>query len=359
MASDAEEAFHKYLEESDDRIFKDGSYVKLYAGRLKLNEIDDVNIRTFLASIKRTMNVWLAERRFVEHHLDDLPFHFDYIESEFPNALAFRDDSHAFIGITIPLIDKMMETCKAVSQSARIRELLGLRSNIGDRVFEPFLFANLLNLVVTHEFTHHVHGHVARALKEKKFFSEFDANKTSGDMLRQAEEADADGYGTYHVLANSLDGDRRFNAVETLELSGRSAEEIDRVVLLCFVIVSCAYFSTNGLVNVKKDDPWRGTHPPEAARLDYLMRHTGLWCQANRPNLVDLISERTFTEIMEIVSTETWGVISEVRWKEQAEWLASTDGQQYRKELSRLIDQLKDRLGNGNDSANSAAAAQS
>jgi hypothetical protein len=39
-------------------------------------------------------------------------FHFDYIKSDFQNALAFRYRDHSFIGMTIPLLLQFDATCK-------------------------------------------------------------------------------------------------------------------------------------------------------------------------------------------------------------------------------------------------------
>ncbi len=282
---------------------------------------------------------------------DDLAFHFDFIDSGFGAALAFRDDSYAFIGISIPLMDQIQRTCKALSESAAIREILQVGDGLEEKL-EVVLFWNLMNLVLTHEYTHHIHGHVKRALGKSKFFSEFDKNAADSDMMfRQAEEVDADGFGTYQVLANALDTGLRDTNAKYLELDGLAPEEIDRPFLLCHVVVACAQFSINGLTDVRTENPRQKEHPIQACRLDFLMGHTKLWCERNRPNLVDVISQETLSKVMETVSSEMWGIISHVLWQAQGRFLATDDGQKYRAELIVLLDKLKEDLGEERASA--------
>jgi hypothetical protein len=103
MPSAAEEAFHKCLQESGDGVTRENVFVRQYRGRQDLAEVTHADLRVFLSAIKTKMNSDLAERKRVPEHFDDLPFHFDYIESDFSIALAFRNDFYAFIGITVPL----------------------------------------------------------------------------------------------------------------------------------------------------------------------------------------------------------------------------------------------------------------
>jgi hypothetical protein len=183
MPSAAEEAFHKCLEECDGVVL-DHMFVRFYRGRQDLADVEPADWKSLLATIKTAMNIGLANRKRVPEHFDDLPFHFDYIDSESSNALAFRDESYAFIGITIPFVKEMLETGTDLSGSLRIRQVLDLGEGIEDQL-RTVLFQNLLNLIVTHEFTHHVHRHVIRQQGGSKFFSEFDSIEGKGRMERQ------------------------------------------------------------------------------------------------------------------------------------------------------------------------------
>jgi hypothetical protein len=194
----------------------------------------------------------LAQRKRVLEHIDDLPFYLDYIDSDFSNAVAFRDDSYAFIGITVPLVCELLEICARLSESAPIRRILSIENT--DEVREGLsavLFQHLLSLVLTHEFTHHVHGHVLNQ-SESNFFSEFTAISGNNNIERQAEEADADGYAAYHVLANFIEGETRKNISAALKLANREPDVVDQVLFSCFVIVAGAFYSVGGRLILQK-----------------------------------------------------------------------------------------------------------
>jgi hypothetical protein len=142
----------------------------------------------------------------------------------------------------------------------------------------------------------------------------------------RGDEADADGYAVYHVLANTIGGPLRENAVTALNLHEKSAEVIDQTLLLCFVVVACAHFSSRSLIDIASVDISTQAHPLQAARLDYLMRHALLWCEPNRPLLVDRITQETFSRVMEVVADEMWGIESHRPWAEQVSFLRSDDG---------------------------------
>jgi hypothetical protein len=46
-----------------------------------------------------------AEDRTVPQHVDRDPFHFDYVDSDDPNALAFCCDDYLFIGVRTALLN--------------------------------------------------------------------------------------------------------------------------------------------------------------------------------------------------------------------------------------------------------------
>jgi hypothetical protein len=339
MPSAPEDAFHNCLQRCDDGVVRDGMFVRSYRGRQELAELE---LMSLLATIKTTMNVALAGRKRLAEHFDDLPFHFDYIESDLSNALAFRDDSYAFIGVTIPLVTQMLETSAVLSQSARVRQVLGLgdTSAIKDGL-SAVLFQSLLSFIVTHEFTHHVHGHIIRKPDTSKFFSEFDSADGNGTLQRQADEADADGYAAYHVLANFIDSPLRENIASALELRGKPTEVIDQTAFLSFVVVACAHLSSRKLIDLEREDILNLSHPPQAARLDYLMRHALLWCEANRPLLVGWMTQERFRQVMEVIAEELWGIESRRPWATQTAFLSSDNGKEYLRQISSLIDAQK------------------
>jgi hypothetical protein len=342
MALGPAEAFDNYVRENSEFVTRDGLRMPVFRGRRNLAELQREDHRSLLTKLRNGFNEGLAQRKRVPEHIDDLPFYLDYIDSDFSNAVAFRDDSYAFIGITVPLMYELLKICARLSESEPIRRILGLENT--DEVREGLnvvLFQHLLSLIVTHEFTHHVHGHVLKHQSESNFFSEFTPGNENSNIGRQAEEADADGYAAYHVLANFIDGDTRKDISAALKLDNGAPDVVDQVLISCFVIVAGAFLFSRRPVDLTKEDLLRLSHPPQAARLDYLMRHSVLWCKENRPTLVDWMTNERFQQIMRGVAEATWGMNGGLSWDAQTAFLRSEQGKRYFQELSKLIDAQK------------------
>jgi hypothetical protein len=167
------DAFHNYLEDNSPRVVSQGRYVPVYRGRLDLADVQQADLRSLLATIRTVMNDALASRKRVPDHIDDLPMYFDYIDSDFPNATAFRDDNqYALIGITLPMIYDLGDICVRLSQAESIAQILGTLATVQVRDgLHAVLFQHLLSFIVTHEFTHHVHGHVLAHRSQSMFLS--------------------------------------------------------------------------------------------------------------------------------------------------------------------------------------------
>jgi hypothetical protein len=76
----------------------------LYSRRANL---DGLKSRDALIAIREWFNEALAlEGRNITDHAPHPPFYFDYIDSDHSNALAFADNAHSFIGVTVPLINE-------------------------------------------------------------------------------------------------------------------------------------------------------------------------------------------------------------------------------------------------------------
>jgi hypothetical protein len=342
MASEPAEAFHNYVRENSEFVTRDGVRIPVFRGGQNVAELQGEDLRFLLNNLRNSFNESLAHRKRVPEHIDDLPFYFDYIDSDFSNAVAFRDGSYAFIGITVPLIYELLTICARLSESEPIGRVLGLKNTDDLREWlKIVLFQHLLSLVVSHEFTHHVHGHVLKHQSESRFFSEFTASNVNSNIERQAEEADADGYAAYHVLANFIDSDTRKVASSALKLDNANPEVIDRVLFSCFVIVAGAFLFSRRPVDLTKEDLFGLSHPPQAARLDYLMRHSILWCKENRPALVDWMTNERFQQIMRAVAEATWGMNGGLSWDAQTAFLHSDQGKRYFQEFSKLIDAQK------------------
>jgi uncharacterized protein (DUF433 family) len=203
------------------------------------------------------------------------------------------------------------------------------------------LFQHLLSFVVTHEFTHHVHGHVLKHQSESSFFSEFTVSSQNSNIERQAEEADADAYAAYHVLANFIDGGTRKSISAVLKLDSAAPDVVDQVLFSCFAIVTGAFLFSRRPVDLTKEDLFGLSHPPQAARFDYLMRHSILWCKENHPSLVGQMTHERFQQIMRAVAEAIWEINGGLNWDAQNIFLRSERGKRYFQELSSLIDVQK------------------
>jgi hypothetical protein len=91
------------------------------------------NIQLLLASIQEALNeASHNEKKNVPEHVNHPPFHFDYVDSTVPNALAFRFEDYSFIGLTMPLIEMLWETCTRLSMADVVGSLLlGVRITPG------------------------------------------------------------------------------------------------------------------------------------------------------------------------------------------------------------------------------------
>ena len=122
---------------------------------------------TLLENLQLMLNEALAAEQHIPDHVDHDPFHFDYIDSDEPNALAFCSDGHSFIGVTIPLLNQLWRSASRVAESASVAALLDMRlsheqqaeMSVEQRIAVAAFRLELL-FIVLHDWTHVVHGHV-------------------------------------------------------------------------------------------------------------------------------------------------------------------------------------------------------
>ena len=131
-----------------------------YQGKHDLEGLDEGNLKEILLKLQSGLNFALANERDVSEHRDHPPFHVDYIKSEIPNALAFRHDGYSFIGLTISLITVAMGLCGKLSRSADVLSMLSLElTEEVSNALGLVLFRIIVFFIVSHEYTHIVHGH--------------------------------------------------------------------------------------------------------------------------------------------------------------------------------------------------------
>jgi hypothetical protein len=251
-----------------------------YAGKLDIERVWSSALRTFLFGFQNAMNEALRlENANSSGGTKHPPFHFDYLDAsvEIKNAHAFQHEDFSFIVVTLPLIELILEVSQRLSRSAIAAQLLRLELGaLQPDILQGFLAQIQLLFLIGHEYTHHVHQHIARR-DQSGVWTEFPHPETPGNIDSQAEELDADGYATYLVLTHLLRGEGRLGAFIQLKTANMSAADRDELILSCFLLAVLAFFCTF----------WHGEivaslyelkHPPPPVRIKYAIRVAEMWC---------------------------------------------------------------------------------
>lgn len=297
-------------------------------------------VRSLLVAIQNSLNEALRnEKRNVPEHVDHPPFHFDFIDSNTPNALAFRYEDYSFIGITMALINELWNTCDRLSRSEAVGTSLGI--HLTPEEYEGILvvlFRMQLNFVVLHEYTHHVHGHVSPLGLVPEFGDEILAGSETGSLEQQAREVDADGYATYYLLAHLFDSEWRSHAVKLLKCEGEAGNVQDEVLISAFVVAVGAFFFVRPPVALDNSSVFDLKHPPQAARMKFVMDRVMSWCKQNRPNMSEFMTKDRFNTLMSAAADATWGMNGGRSWGDQIAFLQSHDGSEYSTKLAECVE---------------------
>ena len=310
----------------------------LYKGKQDLDALSQPQLRTLLASIQDALNQALSnEKQDIPEHVPHPPFHFDYVESSVSNAVTFRSKEHSFIGITIPLVYALWEMGVELSGSKEVATILGtVATPEAQEQILGLLFPTQLSFVVSHEYTHIVHGHVLPTEPDSTFPNEI-LDTGGGNLALQAHEVDADGYAVYHVLEDLLNGTRRSQAVGLLNLEEKPATIQDETLLSSFVIAVGAFLYIRPPIPLDNIGIYKLMHPPQAARMNYIMHYATTWAKQNRPHLAVWMTNDKFQMLMCAVATATWGLNGGHNWQAQATFLRSEEGSTYLKKLDESV----------------------
>jgi len=296
-------------------------------------------VRSLLVSLQEAINEALRnEKKNVPEHVDHPPFQFEFVDVSMSNALASRFEDFSFIGITMPLVNVLWDTCARLSRSEAVATILGMLFTREE--YEPIhalLLGTQLSFVVAHEYTHHVHGHLLPRGSATALLNEILDNANSVNLEGQALEVDADGYAVYHVLADLIDGNRRQQAVDLLRCGKLKDAIQDEVLFSSFVIAVGAFLFAQAPSPVDSAGIYALTHPPQAARMNYVMNFAIGWCKQNRPGLEACMTTERFKILMGAVATATWGMNGGSDWIAQTTFLQSDDGSRYIKKLDECV----------------------
>jgi len=334
MATAPDILFHRYFQQLPP--YKR----EIYRGKNDLDLIEEP-LQGLLRAIQANLNEALRnERQNVPEHVPHPPFYMDFVDSEDANAMAFTEGDYSFIGITVALIHRIWGICLPMAQSAEIATLLGLRLDTAERQgrFHVVLFRIQLNFVTTHEYTHHVHGHTTGSTLDSRFANEIDSSADNGDMEAQVHEIDADAYGTFHVLSNLFADERAF-AIDMLDLGAAPPVRQDQTLLASFVLAVGTFLFVRPTKVLTPENIRSLSHPPQAARMDFIMRTAVSWCRQHRRALTGWMSPDIFDKIISTLAYVTPGADGGQGWAAQTAFLQAEIGDAYIKTLAARVDQ--------------------
>ncbi len=333
--------FHRYFQN-----LKNPNDKRLYRGKADLDHLKDGPLPvSLLRGLQDMMNLALLhENKEIREHVDHDPFHFDYVDSQEANALAFCVEGYSFIGVTIPLVDLLWKIATRLSLAdhvaafLRIHEGAEARDMTVQQRIQVAIFRLGLFFITLHEYTHVVHGHTERKdpNADADFAIELPMSGT-GSLLRQVREADADGYAVYFMLAALIDGAERAHIVSVLGVGDRPALVQDEILLSCFVMGVAGYFFVTEPQVLTRENVYSFSHPPQAARMTLLMQSVRNWCRQNHsPHspLVDWMTPARFQDLMRRVAAATWGMNGGDSWSDQFAFFESNVGKEYFQQLS-------------------------
>jgi hypothetical protein len=196
------------------------------------------------------------------------------------------------------------------------------------------LFLTQLSFVVAHEYTHHVHGHVSRPYSVTEFRNEIPDSLAVGCLEDQAQEVDADGYAVYFVLAHLIKGVRREGALTLLGQQAASGKHGDEILFSLFIVAVGGFFHVRSPAALEGVSIYKLSHPPQAARMNYVMHSALGWCKQNRPALEAWLTLKRYQVIMSAVVEAIGGINGEMNWSAQTSFLLGNEGTEYIRQLS-------------------------
>jgi len=330
MALSPEVLFHRFFQ---SRLLSPVDREK-YRGKQDLDRLEP-QLRSLLTNVQYTLNEALRRRGNVFARGCLSNFHFDYVDADVPNALAFEYEEYAFIAVTMPLIRVLLHTCNQLSRSAKVTEVLKTVATEQQREATlAGLFTTQLTFVVSHEFAHHDRGHRLQWDSATDFWDEILAGVADGSLEEQAREVEADGWAVYLVLTNLMAGERREGARLLLGHPGIPDDSVDEILLSSFIIAVAAFFFVREPAVCDDCTIYKLTHPPQAARMNEVMHNVRNWCKQNRPALEAWMTPTRFQVLMHAVEDATSGTDN---WSQQTAFLLTNPGAEYIRRLEEHV----------------------
>jgi hypothetical protein len=176
-----------------------------------------------------------------------------------------------------------------------------------------------------------------QSARDSAFSNEIVVGHDDGNLEAQAQEIDADGYAAYHVLAHLIEGERRSQAVSLLKREQENVRVQGEALFSSFVVAIGSFLFVRPPISIDSSRIYGLTHPPQAARMNWIMHNAIRWCKQNRPELEGWMTRDKFQILMSAVATATWGMNGGNDWRAQTAFLQSVDGNVYIRRLDLAV----------------------
>jgi hypothetical protein len=320
-----------------------GQQFEGYIGKLDLDTVEPESLRDFLKLLQQNTNAALRLEGFnASGGAEHPPYHFDFLEVSggIANAHAFQHDDFAFIVMTLPLVELLLNLSFALSDSPLVRRLLGIGlAPINEDRVHHTLFQLQFDFLLGHEYTHHVHGHCSpNPSGSLSVWTEFLRDGENGSLEQQAQELDADGYSSYLLLANLLHDENRYAGV--LQAMGhpeqRSAAS-DELLLTAFFVVVLNIFCAFWVKRTEVASFYKLVHPPPPVRINSIIRVAQMYAGQNGPVPDTWFHPSRFTELFRTAAATIPGSGRQT-WDSQIALLRTPEGERYSQELSDVFE---------------------
>lgn len=315
-----------------------------YAGRYDLDRLPFPDSRRLLQRVQGILNLSLMSELAVPEHKEHHPFHVDFIDSAVTNALAFTDGEYSFIGLTMPLVETILDVSARLSNSAAAALAVGFQLS-GEESYrlQALLFEMMLVFIVAHEYTHHVHGHLSLSEGDSGSLRQTLEDGDLGSIEEQIREIGADSYAAYHLMGNWLGGVRRSEATNLLRIDGLEAGKQDEAIFSSIVTAVGGFMLLRPVRKLDSNTIYKLQHPPTGARLNFFMQTAVAWCEPNRVSLKTWMTNERFLGLLAHVAEVVWEPEDEryKDWSAQTAFLRSGDGAAYLQKLKAGLDAYK------------------
>lgn len=324
-----EVVFHRYFQTSP--LPTGLEHIK---GKQDLSKLPD-DLGNLLTDIQLAFNRSFALSRSSLAELGHpLPVHLDYLESEKESAHAFESGGLRFIGITIPLVERLRDSAERLARAEEVIALLRLSGRLSQHHNATGgIFAVKLRFVAAHEFGHHLLGHTSDPRPEQRNNAE-DSGGGRGSLEQQAEENLADGYAVFLTLGFLIGGPQGQQVLEMLGHGETPRPDADTILLSTLLLSTFGFFSGRLHEILDAKSLFTSSHPPAFARVNGIIQTTRVWCQRYSPSLDSWLTQDHLEEIMNAEENSRPGG---AHWVRQIEFFMSPAGAQY---FERLGEQL-------------------